>query len=121
MGLLEGVKDRRCVIAAILEGGRRVVVAPITGTEPDHAHKIPLAAGAFGLARRSWIVTSELNITVWPGHDLRPAREPSRTVWRPKRERGTSSTSRAPPDPNSTNLPAPAKWFAGSCSEAALA
>jgi hypothetical protein len=24
-GLLEGVKDRRCVIVALLEGGRRVV------------------------------------------------------------------------------------------------
>jgi mRNA-degrading endonuclease toxin of MazEF toxin-antitoxin module len=82
MGLLEGVKDRRCVVAAILESGRRVVVVPITGTAPDHAQKIPLPAGAFGLERRSWIVTSELNITVWPGHDLRPARKPSGTWWR---------------------------------------
>lgn len=81
-GLLEGVKDRRCVVVAILEEGRRVVVMPITGTEPDHDNKIPLPAGALGLERRSWIVTSELNITLWPGHDLRPAREPKGAWWR---------------------------------------
>ena len=79
-GLLEGVKDRRCVIVAILEGGRRVVVMP--GTEPDHGSKIPLPGGALGLERQSWIVTSELNITLWPGHDLRPARKPSGAWWR---------------------------------------
>jgi len=81
-GLLEGVKDRRCVIVAILEGGRRVVVMPITGTEPDHDNKIPLPGGALWLERQSWIVTSELNITLWPGHDLRPARKPSGAWWR---------------------------------------
>jgi hypothetical protein len=81
-GLLEGVKDRRCVIVAILEGGLRVVVMPITGTEPGHADKIPLSAGALGLERQSWIVTSELNVTRWPGHDLRPARKPSGAWWR---------------------------------------
>ena len=70
------------MIVALLEGGRRVVVMPITGTEPDHDHKIPLAGGAFGLERRSWIVTSELNVTHWPGHDLRPARRPSGAWWR---------------------------------------
>lgn len=81
-GLIEGVKDRRCVIVAILEGGRRVAVAPITGTEPAHDNKIPLSGGALGLERRSWIVTSELNITIWPGHDLRPARKSSGAWWR---------------------------------------
>jgi hypothetical protein len=81
-GLLEGLKDRRCVIAALLEGGRRVVVMPITGTEPSHDHKIPLQGDAFGLERQSWIVTSELNITLWPGHDLRPARQPVGAWWR---------------------------------------
>ncbi len=55
---------------------------PITGTEPDHDHKIPLPAGTFGLKRQSWIVTSELNITLWPGHDLRPARKPNGAWWR---------------------------------------
>jgi hypothetical protein len=44
--------------------------------------KIALAAGAFGLSRRSWIVTSELNLTVWPGPDLRPARAPAGAWWR---------------------------------------
>ena len=77
-GLLEGVKDRRCVIVAVLDGGRRVAVMPITGTEPAHDDKIPLPGGVLGLERPSWIVTSELNITRWPGHDLRPARSPSR-------------------------------------------
>ncbi len=81
-GLLEGVKDRRCMIVAILEEGRRVVVMPITGTEPDHEHKIPLPGGSVGLERRSWIVTSELNMTRWPGHDLRPARTPNGAWWR---------------------------------------
>ena len=55
---------------------------PITETEPDHDNKIPLSAGALGLERQSWIVTSELNITVWPGHDLRPARTPGGAWWR---------------------------------------
>ena len=81
-GLLEGVKDRRCVIVSVLDDGRRVAVMPITGTEPAHDHKIPLPGGALGLERRSWIVTSDLNITRWPGHDLRPARKPSGAWWR---------------------------------------
>lgn len=81
-GRLEGVKDRRCVIVAVLEGGARVAVMPITGTEPAHEHKIALPGGALGLERPSWIVTSELNITRWPGHDLRPARKPSGAWWR---------------------------------------
>jgi len=81
-GLLEGVKDRRCVIVAVLAEGRHVVVVPITGTEPDHDEKIPLPGGVLGLERPSWIVVSELNVTVWPGHDLRPARIPSGAWWR---------------------------------------
>lgn len=81
-GLLEGVKDRRCVIVAVLDGGRRVVVMPITGTEPAHDDKIALPGGALGLERPSWIITSELNITRWPGHDLRPARKSSGAWWR---------------------------------------
>lgn len=81
-GRLEGAKDRRCVIVAVLEGGRRVVVVPITGTEPDHGNKIPLPGSALGLARQSWIVTSEVNVTSWPGHDLRPAIKPSGAWWR---------------------------------------
>lgn len=70
------------MILAVLDSGQRVVVAPITGTEPAHDNKIPLSAGALGLERRSWIVTSELNVTAWPGHDLRPARQPRGAWWR---------------------------------------
>jgi hypothetical protein len=81
-GQLEGAKDRRCVVVAVLEGGARVAVMPITGTEPAHDHKIALAGGALGLERPSWIFTSELNLTRWPGHDLRPARKPSGAWWR---------------------------------------
>jgi mRNA-degrading endonuclease toxin of MazEF toxin-antitoxin module len=81
-GQVEGAKDRRCVVVSVLSGGRRVVVAPITGTEPAHANKLPLSGGALGLVRNSWIVTSELNVTSWPGHDLRPARSPMGAWWR---------------------------------------
>jgi len=80
-GLVEGVKDRRCVVIRVLPGPR-IVVLPITGTEPDHDAKIPLAPGTFGLTRRSWIVTSELNVSDWPGYDLRPAKAPRGAFWR---------------------------------------
>jgi hypothetical protein len=66
-GRIEGVKDRRCVIVRVLDGPR-IVVVPITGTEPEHDHKITLAAGALGLARTSWIVASEVNVSDWPGY-----------------------------------------------------
>ncbi|MFN7388318.1 type II toxin-antitoxin system PemK/MazF family toxin [Brevundimonas sp.] len=81
-GETEGRKDRRCVIVAILDGGSRVIVAPITGTEPQHSNKIPLSGGQVGLARPSWIVTDQLNVTIWPGHDLRPASVPNGAWWR---------------------------------------
>lgn len=81
-GRLEAVKSRRCVVIAVLEGGRRVVVAPITGTEPTHANKMALRAGQVGLKRPSWIITDELNVTVWPGYDLRHAAAPSGAWWR---------------------------------------
>ena len=55
---------------------------PITGTEPDHADKILLVPGALGLSRRSWIVTSEINVSDWPGHDLRPAKTAIGAYWR---------------------------------------
>jgi mRNA-degrading endonuclease toxin of MazEF toxin-antitoxin module len=80
-GLVEGVKDRRCVIVRILPGPR-VVVVPITGTDPGHGDKIALNGGALGLVRPSWIVTSEINITDWPGHDLRRATHPNGAFWR---------------------------------------
>ena len=80
-GRIEGAKDRRCVIIRVLPGPR-IAVAPITGTEPEHSAKIPLAPGALGLSRRSWIVTSEINVSDWPGHDLRPATAPAGAFWR---------------------------------------
>ena len=80
-GRVEGAKDRRCVILRILDGPR-IAVVPITGTEPEHSHKIALAGGALGLARPSWIVTSEINVSDWPGYDLRPAARPSGAFWR---------------------------------------
>jgi mRNA-degrading endonuclease toxin of MazEF toxin-antitoxin module len=81
-GQSEAVKDRRCVIVSVLDEGRRIVVAPITGTEPAHAFKMPLRGGALGLERPSWIVTSDLNVTDWPGHYLRPAAAPDGAWWR---------------------------------------
>jgi mRNA-degrading endonuclease toxin of MazEF toxin-antitoxin module len=80
-GRIEGAKDRRCVIVRVLHGPR-IAVVPITGTEPEHDHKIALAAGALGLARTSWIVTSEINVSDWPGYDLRPTAQPSGAFWR---------------------------------------
>ncbi len=80
-GRVEGAKDRRCVVIRVLPGPR-IVVLPITGTEPAHDHKIPLKAGTFGLTRPSWIVTSELNVSDWPGYDLRPAKQPDGPFWR---------------------------------------
>lgn len=81
-GETEGRKDRRCVIVAILDEGARIIVAPITGTEPEHANKVPLSGGQVGLKRPSWIVTDQLNVSTWPGHDLRPAPEPRGAWWR---------------------------------------
>lgn len=80
-GRVEGAKDRPCVIVRVLDGPR-IVVAPITGTEPDRDHKIALSAGAFSLARTSWIVTSEINVSEWPGYDLRSATQPAGAFWR---------------------------------------
>src|SRR5665213_3266799 len=81
-GLLDSPKTRRCVIVALLDGGARVVVAPITGTEPSHDNKIELRGGALALQRTSWIVASELNNAIWPGPDLRPATNPDGAWWR---------------------------------------
>ena len=81
LGRIEGAKDRRCVIIRVLPGPR-IAVVPITGTEPDHADKILLVPGALGLTRRSWIVTSEINVSDWPGHDLRPAKTAIGAYWR---------------------------------------
>ena len=81
LGRIEDAKDRRCVILRVLDGPR-IAVVPITGTEPEHNDKIALAGGALGLARPSWIVTSEINVSDWPGYDLRAATQPNGAFWR---------------------------------------
>lgn len=80
-GRVEAAKDRRCVIIRVLDGPR-IAVVPITSSEPEHDHKIALTAGALGLTRPSWIVTSEINVSDWPGYDLRPATQPNGAFWR---------------------------------------
>jgi mRNA-degrading endonuclease toxin of MazEF toxin-antitoxin module len=81
-GQVEASKDRRCVVVRVLDGGARVAVVPISSSEPEHAFKVALTAGAVGLTRPSWIVANEVNITDWPGHDLRPASAPAGQWWR---------------------------------------
>jgi len=99
-GLLESVKDRRCVIVAVLEGGRRVAVMPITGGEPAHDDKIPLPGGALGLERPSWM--SRLSSTSPAGPPTICARRASRsglggaTVACPTRCAGAWPTPRRP-------------------------
>lgn len=80
-GRIEGAKDRRCVIIRVLDGPR-IAVVPITSSEPEHDNKIALSPGALGLSRPSWIVTSEINVSDWPGYDLRPASKPDGAFWR---------------------------------------
>jgi hypothetical protein len=76
----EGVKDRpAAIVAAIVsstDGETRVLVLPITHTQPDDpssAVDIPAAVKRrLGLdGERSWIVVIEANEFVWPGPDLR--------------------------------------------------
>jgi hypothetical protein len=79
-GRQEGQKDRPCAIVAALRtdaaGDTRILVLPITHTPPDHpslAFEIPAKVKMrLGLDdARSWVVLSEWNEFVWPGHDLR--------------------------------------------------
>ena len=82
-GLEEGRKDRPCAIVAarqVIEGREVVTVLPITHTPPDDpadAVEIPATLKAhLGLDDSpSWIVVTETNDFIWPGPDLRPARE----------------------------------------------
>jgi hypothetical protein len=76
----EGTKDRPCavVLATRREADRKVVaVAPITHVRPAGPYQgleIPQATKTrLGLDyERSWIITHEVNVFIWPGHDLRP-------------------------------------------------
>jgi hypothetical protein len=82
-GREEGVKDRPCavvLIAADAEGEQWVTVLPVTHTPPtssEFAVEIPAATKRrLGLdAERSWVVLSEANRFLWPGPDMRPARQ----------------------------------------------
>jgi hypothetical protein len=81
-GHAEGRKNRPCAIVlatapdACVPDGKRVVVLPITHTQPmddDAAVELP-----HGIRRHlglddapSWVVVDELNVFLWPGFDLR--------------------------------------------------
>ncbi len=79
-GLLEGTKNRPCVIVLAVENqsdGTQVTVAPITHTPPHPQTaciEIPLRVKQYlGLdEERSWVVLEEVNQFIWPGYDLRP-------------------------------------------------
>lgn len=82
-GREEGVKDRPCAIVAAIQadgdGRERVVVLPVTHSKPDSlelAIEIPASVKRhLGLdGEQSWIVISESNEFLWPGPDLRRAR-----------------------------------------------
>ncbi len=78
-GLVEGRKDRPCVILAVLgqdQVARRVVLAPITHRaphEPEAAIALPASLKpVLGLDDApAWIVAAEINVSDWPGFDLR--------------------------------------------------
>lgn len=81
-GREDGAKDRPCAIVVNTrnEAGRlEVTVLPITHTPParvQDAVEIPaITKKRLGLDDgRSWIVTNETNVFLWPGPDLRPSR-----------------------------------------------
>jgi hypothetical protein len=82
-GQEEGVKDRPCAIVVITtraQGGQSVTVLPVSHTPPtnrEFAVEIPAATKRrLGLDdERSWVVLTEANRFLWPGPDLRPARQ----------------------------------------------
>jgi hypothetical protein len=78
-GREHGQKDRPCVVMLVepLEAGARVMVAPITHSEPgpdDIAIQLPEHVRShLGLDDdRQWVVLDEVNQFLWPGFDLRP-------------------------------------------------
>jgi hypothetical protein len=88
-GQEEGVKDRPCAIVlmtADAQGEQWVTVLPVSHTPPanrEFSVEIPAATKRrLGLDdERSWVVLSEANRFLWPGPDLRPARQgDARTV-----------------------------------------
>ncbi len=79
-GLVDGRKDRPCVILAVFgqePDAKRVVLAPITHRAPsDPEAAIALPANLKPLLglddAPAWIVVTEINVSDWPGFDLRP-------------------------------------------------
>lgn len=79
-GREEGSKSRPCLIIAVTEteGGRaEVVVAPITHVAPARPTASveipPRVKHHLGLDdERSWVITTDLNVFLWPGVDIRP-------------------------------------------------
>lgn len=79
-GREDGSKDRPvAVILAVKtdDGTRRVVVAPITHTEPALERQAvalpPPVAARLGLDEApQWIITDDVNLFTWPGPDVRP-------------------------------------------------
>ena len=79
----EGLKDRPSVVvlAQQIVGDRtQLIVAPVTHSPPqssDGAIELPVSVKTkLGLdSDRSWIQTNEINIFVWPGPDVRIAKQ----------------------------------------------
>ncbi len=85
-GHVEGLKNRPCtIILSISDGDDQIVtVLPITHTEPKNSAEgieIPLNTKIrLGLDdNRSWVILNESNKFIWPGYDLRPAKNKSLT------------------------------------------
>jgi len=81
-GREEGLKDRPVVVvlAKVVEDDRtRLIVAPITHSQPPDGGGVEIPAAVKRNLRldkdRSWIVTTEVNQFIWPGPDIRPAKE----------------------------------------------
>jgi uncharacterized protein YifN (PemK superfamily) len=74
----EGLKDRPCAVV-LASKDDRVIVAPITHTPPASgvtAIELPnQIKKQLGLDHeRSWVVTNDVNVFQWLGHDVRPAK-----------------------------------------------
>jgi hypothetical protein len=83
----EGEKDRP-VALVIAQANDECVVVPITHSAPeDRASAVPLSdteRARLGLdGEQCWIVTTEINVFVWPGPDLRavPRKQPKTAIY----------------------------------------
>ena len=80
-GQEEGLKERPVVVLAkiVEDGFTRLIVAPITHSPPQVGEGVELPQAVkrhLGLDdERSWVVTTEVNQFIWPGPDIRPAKE----------------------------------------------